>query len=249
MMKISELDLGLDGDSSDHLELVRLAVQNMTARNHHLRLENWILVNFCNAFNRQSAQSFEWTRRCNSADCAAGEQPPDYLISAQPDSTAQFVEVTELLDPGRERQREYRETLDKVERFGIDFAARDLPDTPRSYEPALIEKAREVLQKKFAKRYPRGTWLIVYFNPQLMSPAGDDSHSFGARVLHRALTQLAAPGRIEQVWILTNTLRVERVHRPAFLGARPQHPRIFYFPDLTVGFISPARETSAGPRR
>jgi hypothetical protein len=35
---ISELDLGLDSDSSDHRELVSLAVENMTARDHHLQV-------------------------------------------------------------------------------------------------------------------------------------------------------------------------------------------------------------------
>ena len=212
MIKITELDLGLDGgDSSDHLELVRRAVESMTARDHHEKLENWILVNFCNVFNRQSPQSFEWTRRCNSADCHAGDQPPDYMVASQPDSIPQLVEVTEVLDPDRERQREYREALDKVERFGIDLAVQHLPDTPAFYESELVEEARELLRKKFAKRYPPNTWLIVYFNPQLFAPAGDDSHSFGVRVIQRALAQLAHPDRIEQVWVLTNTLRIKRM--------------------------------------
>jgi len=92
--------------------LVRLAVENMTARDHYVRLENWILANFCNAFNRQCAHSFEWTRRCNLANCAGDDQPPDYMISARPDSTPKLVEVTELLDPGRERRREYRDDDD-----------------------------------------------------------------------------------------------------------------------------------------
>ncbi len=211
MMKISELDLGLDGNSSDHIELVRRAVESMTARDHHLKLENWVLATFCNAFNREGAQRFEWARRCKSTDCEAGDQPPDYMIATQPDSTPQLVEVTEVLDPGRERQREYRETLEKVERFGIDFAVRGLPDTPGSYESAFVVKAREVLQKKFAKRYPRSTWLIAYFNPQLPAPAGRDSHSFGVRVFQRALAQLAAPDRVEQVWMLSNTFKIERL--------------------------------------
>jgi len=211
MIRISELDVGLDGDSSDHIELVRRAVENMTARDHHLKLENWILANFCNAFNQEGAPHFEWTRRCNSTDCEAGDQPPDYMIATQPDSTCQLVEVTEVLDPGRERQREYRETLEKVERFGIDFAVRGLPDTPGSYESAFVEKAREVLQKKFAKRYPRGTWLIAYFNPQLLAPAGGDSHSFGVRVFQRALAQLAGPDRVDQVWMLSNTFSIQRL--------------------------------------
>jgi len=91
--------MGLD------MELVRLAVENMTARDHHVQFENWILANFCNAFNRRSDQSFEWTRRCRSANCADDDQPPDYMISARPDSTPQLVEVPEVLDPGREPSR------------------------------------------------------------------------------------------------------------------------------------------------
>jgi hypothetical protein len=211
MMRIAELDLGLDGDSSDPIELVRRAAENMTASDHHLKLENWILANFCNAFNRESAKRFEWTRRCNSTDCDAGDQPPDYMIATEPDSRPQLVEVTEILDPGRERQREYRETLEKVERCGIDFAVRGLPDTPGFYESAFVDQAREVFQKKFAKRYPLGTWLIGYFNPQLLSLDGGDSHSFGIRVFQQALAQLAAPYRVKQVWMLSNTLKVERL--------------------------------------
>jgi len=209
-MRISELDLGTPGAPLNHLELVRLAAQDMTDRDHS-RLENSTIFYFCAAYNREEAGQFEWVRRCERADCRPSDKPPDYLVATEPNSAPQFVEVTEVLDRNRKRQKEYREILQKVEQCGIEFAMRDLPETPADYESELIRQAVEVLQGKFGKRYPVGTWLVVYFNPALRAPRDEDSHLFGIRVIERAVNELPPPDRIEQVWILSNTLKIARL--------------------------------------
>ena len=202
--------VGTAGETSDLLELVRRATKDI--RDHdRSKLENWIVKSFSDTYNREGAHHLEWVRRCDQSDCAGEDKPPDYMLAAQPDSVRQLVEVTEVLDPGRKRQQEYRETLEKIERCGTDFAARDLPETPASYESDLIRRARVVLEDKFRMRYPRGTWLIVYFNPVLIASSGEDSHSFGVRVIEQALSQLARADRIEQVWMLSNRLKVARL--------------------------------------
>jgi hypothetical protein len=200
MKRISELELGLDQDSTNPAELLHAAVEIMVDRDHR-KLENWILVNFCMSFNREGRERFEWVE-CGEA--------PDYRIFTRPDSEPQPIEVTEVLDPGRKRQKEYVEALNEAERTGDYLVTKDLHEAPADYEAKLVDQARRLLKRKFAKPYPPDTWLVVYFNPVLPA-AGEDSHSFGIRVLRIALDQVGRPERISQIWILTNTLRIARV--------------------------------------
>jgi hypothetical protein len=67
------------------------------------------------------------------------------------------IEISEAMEPGRERVNEYREAKQ------------------RSNEPPLPSKLiepipdpwitlKDVLRKKYAKKYPAQTWLIVYYD-------------------------------------------------------------------------------------
>jgi len=173
----------------------RRAVENMTARDHHLKLENWILANFCNAFNREGIQRFEWTRRCTSTDCEEADQPPDYMIATQPDSTPQLVEVTEVLDPGRERQREYREILEKVERFGIDFAVRGLPDTPGILRIGVCREGSRGAAKKVRQALSPGHLVNRVFQPPAARTCGRRFALIWCESLSTSACSIGGPGQ------------------------------------------------------
>jgi hypothetical protein len=102
--------------------------------------------------------------------CPESSSQPDYVLAAPPDSERQLVEVTEMLDPGSKYQQEHRETLEQVEWCGTDLAARDLPESPASYESDFIKQARVMLEGEFDIPDPRGDWLILYFQASTHAP-------------------------------------------------------------------------------
>ena len=57
------LTFGPEPDTENPEELLRLAHDSMVYRTGSARkLENWILLNFCCAYNRDQTQKFEWVR-------------------------------------------------------------------------------------------------------------------------------------------------------------------------------------------
>jgi len=74
--------MGTAGATSDLLELVRRVTKDI--RDHdRSKLENWIVKNFSDAYNREGAHHLEWVWRCDQSDCAGEDKPPDYMLAAQ----------------------------------------------------------------------------------------------------------------------------------------------------------------------
>src|SRR5277367_361702 len=68
-IRISDLEVWMAGETSDLLELVRRATKDI--RDHdRSKLENRIVKNFNDAYNREARQ-LEWVRRCDQSDCAS----------------------------------------------------------------------------------------------------------------------------------------------------------------------------------
>ena len=205
MKRICDLDVGPEPDTEKPEELLRLAHDSMVYRTERRKLENWILLNFCCAYNRDQTQKFEWVEDVEPPE-------PDYRIYTAQDAPAVACEVTEVLDPGRRRQQEYKSALKDARRTGEYLVARDVPEAPADYDAQLIEQTRAVLSKKFDKtKYPVGSWLVVYFNPTLFMPWHEDTLAYATRILTAALQATAAPQRIAQVWVLTNNGQVARL--------------------------------------
>jgi hypothetical protein len=206
MKRISELDTGETEDHLEPREMLALAVEHMTLEKHKDKLENWTLKNFFSHYNRSHPENFQWARR--------GKPPgePDYLVCSQPDSQPLFVEVTQLLDKGRKRGDEYKSAWKEAERTGDYLAATDMPEPPANYEQQLLDQALYVLNEKFSKPYPLGTWLIVYFDPTLFTAGWTSPHSdtlsFATKILATAASMLKAPDKIKKVWVLTNDGRI-----------------------------------------
>jgi hypothetical protein len=207
MERITELDLGFEPCSNDRKESLRMAVESMADSRQHPKLENWILRNFSDAYNRVTImEKLEWVRR--------GTPPmePDFLVFTQPDGTPIPIEVTEVLDPGRKRQEEYKSAWEQAEQAGDYLVASGVLEPWPSYEEALIAKARDGLVKKYSKKkYPHGTWLVVYFNPTLFMPLHEDTRVFAMHVMQTAIDSLPPPERISQVWILTQDMQITRL--------------------------------------
>jgi len=73
MKRISELDLGFETHTKDPKELLRMGVDSMTDSRQQPKIENWILVNFSQVYNRDRSDKFEWVKR--------GDPPaPDFLV-------------------------------------------------------------------------------------------------------------------------------------------------------------------------
>jgi hypothetical protein len=204
MQRITDLDLGLEPSSDDPKERLRMAVQSMTDSREQRKLENWTLRYFSDAYNRLvNSQKLEWVKR--------GKPPaPDYLVFTRPDAAPIPIEVTELLDPGRKRREEYRFAWEEAERTGDYLPASDMPEPPPDYEEKLVAKAREGLSQKFSKPYPEGTWLVVYFDPEL-KPLFEEARPFALLVMQSAISSLPPPERISQLWVLTQDMQVTRL--------------------------------------
>jgi hypothetical protein len=204
MIRIGELDLGLEAEGKKPRELLQRAVGSMVYRSERPKLENWILFNFCLAYNRNRTEKFEWCERRPPPE-------PNFRLYTQPGSRSLPLEVTELLDPGRERDREYKWAWETAESTGDYLIASELSDPPADYDDRLIEHARHLLSKKFGKDYPQETWLVVYFDPTLFTQFGEDALSYGMHILRAALNSVVTPERIRQVWLLTNELRIAQL--------------------------------------
>ncbi|MGO9058122.1 MAG: hypothetical protein ACLQU2_12190 [Candidatus Binataceae bacterium] len=190
--------------------MLTLAVEHMRLQKHKEKIENWILRNFFCHYNRLQSETFQWTTR--------GKPPgePDYLVFSQPDCQPLFVEVTELLDKGRKRGDEYKAALEEAKTTGDYLTATVMPPATADYEQQLMEQARYVLEQKFSKPYPLGTWLIVYFNPTSFTPGWNTSPqsetlSFAMKILAEAAKTLNNPDKIKQLWVLTNDGRIGKL--------------------------------------
>jgi hypothetical protein len=210
LSRISELDTGGTEDRLEPREMLTLAVEHMTLQKHKEKIENWILSNFFSHYNRSQPETFQWTMR--------GKPPgePDYLVFSQPGGQPLFVEVTELLDKGRKRGDEYKAALEEAKKTGDYLSATEMAPPPPDYEQHLVEQSRYVLEKKFAKPYPRVTWLIVYFNPTSFTLGWNTSSQsetldFAIKILAEAARTLNSPDKIEQVWVLTNDGRIGKI--------------------------------------
>jgi hypothetical protein len=171
MTRVSELDVGLEDDTEEPKELLRRAVDSMTNVRLRRRLENWTLRSFCEAYNRGRSEPFEWV------ESGVPPKEPDYKLYTQLDVTPTPVEVTELLDPGRKRDDEYKLAWETATRTGDYLPGEFPPDPPADYDWQLIAGARTLFCKKFSKDYPEGTWLVVYFNPTLFTAFQEDTLS------------------------------------------------------------------------
>jgi hypothetical protein len=135
-------------------------------------------------------------------------ESPDYRVFTRRDSPPLLVEVTELLEPDRQRDKEYKDADARMRSEGVDCEACDALPAPPNFENELITRARNRLSEKFLMPYPQGTWLIVYFNLTLYQPYWDDELAFAVSILQRAVASLPRPAVIEQLWLLTNDLRI-----------------------------------------
>jgi hypothetical protein len=203
--RISELDVGLEDYTEEPQELLRRAVDSMTNIELRRRLENWTLRYFCEAYNRGRSEQFEWV------ESGAPPKEPDYKLYTQLGATPTPVEVTELLDPGRKRDDEYKLAWETARCTGDYLPGEFPPDPPADYDRQLIAGARTLLSKKYSKDYPAGTWLVVYFNPTLFTAFQEDTLVYAKRILSAALDSLPKPKLISQVWLLTNDLRVVKL--------------------------------------
>jgi hypothetical protein len=157
--RISELDVGLEEDIVEPKELLRRAVDSMTNVKLRRKLENWTLRYFCEAYNRGRSEQFEWV------ESGVPPREPDYKLYTQLDVTPTPVEITELLDPGRKRDDEYKLAWDTARRTGDYIPGEFPPDPPADYDWQLISGARTLLCKKFSKGYPKGYLARRVFQP------------------------------------------------------------------------------------
>jgi hypothetical protein len=202
MKRIAELDTGTAYDSPEPAASFNAVVEHMATPKGRRQRENWILRRFFEIYNSGQLGTFEWV------EC--GERP-DYRVFVRPDSEPLPVEVTEFLDPDRKRDKEFKEALGRMKARGVDSDVRFVPDTPPDYEEQLTKHARAKLGDKFGKTYPPRTWLIVYFNIVRLIPFDQDALAFAVRIIQAAVDTLSPPERIEQLWLLTNDRRIERL--------------------------------------
>jgi hypothetical protein len=198
LTRIADLDVGLEGDTEEDRELLRRAVESMTNIKLRRRLENWILRYFCEAYNRDRLEKFEWV------ESGVPPKEPDYRLYTQQRGQVTPLEVTELLDPGRKRDEEYKLAWEMAERTGDFLPGEFPPDPPADYDQKLIAQAQTLLRKKFGKDYPRDTWLVVYFNLTLFTAFQEDTLTYAHRILKAALDSLPEPRQIAQVWVLAD---------------------------------------------
>ena len=210
MKRIAELDTGTGYDSPEPAASLDAVVEHMATSKGRRQRENWILRRFFEIYNSDQSRTFEWVE--------SGERP-DYRVYTQPESEPLPVEVTEFLDPDRKRDKEFKEALARAKSRGVDFDVRFVPDTPSDYEQQLTVHARAKLADKFGKAYPPGTWLVVYFNIVRLIPFDQDALAYAVRIFQAAIDALSPPERIEQLWLLTNDSRIERL-RLGYPGIR-----------------------------
>jgi hypothetical protein len=96
MQRISELDVGDGTYTEGQHELLLRAVDNIANSKFQPKLENWILVNFCEIYSRSRSERFEWVER--------GRPPaPDFRIFTQmvKDRSANILVAIVHLEPNR----------------------------------------------------------------------------------------------------------------------------------------------------
>ena len=167
-------------------------VDFMTKEENKKAREEWILRHFADSYNRSHLPLIEYVESAEA---------PDFMVFSCAVDEGQPIEIAELLEPGRKRDAQYKSKI----------TIRENPAPEADYEDRLVTHASKLLSRKLSKAYPRGTWLIVYFNPD-KGIFQDDLLSFAVRVMSRALEPLAAPAAISQIWILTNGGDVERIY-------------------------------------
>lgn len=202
MKRIAELDTGTGYDSPEPADSFDDVVKHMATSKGKRQRENGTLRRFFEVYNRGRPDRLEWVEYSES---------PDYRVYTLPDSPSLPVEVTELLEPERQRDREYKEAYARMKSEGVDYDLRVALPAPPKFEADLVAHARDQLADKFQKPYPRGTWLIIYFNLTLYEPYWGDECAFAMSVLQRALVSLARPAMVEQLWLLTNDSRIAKL--------------------------------------
>ncbi len=155
MKRIADLDSGTGYSSPTPVVSFDAVVKHMATSKGKRQRENWALRRFFDIYNSESPEPFEWVEYSES---------PDYRVFRQPNSSPLPVEVTELLEPERQRDREYKDAYARMKSRGVDYDARLALPVPPNFENDLVTRARSQLADKFLKAYPSGTWLIVYFN-------------------------------------------------------------------------------------
>jgi hypothetical protein len=161
MKRIAELDTGTGYDSPEPVVSFDAVVKHMATSKGKRQRENWTLQRFFEVYNRGRPEPFEWVEYSES---------PEYRVFTRRDSPPLLVEVTELLEPDRQRDKEYKDADARMRSEGVDCEVRDALPAPPNFENELITRARNQLSEKFLMPYPQGTWLIVYFNLTLYQP-------------------------------------------------------------------------------
>lgn len=126
------------------------------------------------------------------------QRVPDFtLYSGESDVTpACEIEITEILEPGRRRHDYYR--------FGP--MSSDNPEPGPDYMTKLVDHVGGELGKKFAKSYPSGSWLVLYFQPEKLiywRLRGTDKE-FVDQVMGQALKNQTVRRGISELWVLLN---------------------------------------------
>jgi hypothetical protein len=202
MKRITELDTGTGYDSPKPVNSFDEVVKHMATSKGKRTRENWILRTFFEVHNRELEEPFEWV------ECS---ESPDYRVFTRPDSEPLPVEVTELLEQERQRDREYKDAYARMKSRNVDYDARLKSPAPPNFENDLITHARSRLADKFVKPYPPGTWLIVYFNLTLYNPYWDDAFPFAMNILQKAVASLPRPAAITQLCLLANGRRIATI--------------------------------------
>lgn len=133
-----------------------------------LRVQNESLSNADFHIDRRFQVDMEWWVLGKAVECLAqaGDKTPVFAVKANHVDFMTFdrngvpfcpIEITEALEPGRQRAKEYQDAKQ------MSIGAKP--------EGKLIETIaypwktlRKVLSNKYQKSYPSCTWLIVYFN-------------------------------------------------------------------------------------
>jgi len=167
--------------------------------------EQFYLGNFVQLYNEAAD-----TKVTFAEHLPEGRRPqPDFAVYEDTGAVHCYIEVTEWLEPYRNRDEEYRETFRE--------GARPVGGVPGFAPASPIERLRDQLRKKLREKapfYPCDTWLLVDDNVGLGFYAWADRTFGDVEVARAVVDELRSElTNISQVWLLREVTRPMTVHR------------------------------------
>ena len=143
--------------------------------------EIWTLGRFADAYNSEIESAIVFAESIPEQQVAM----PDFAVFDRLARFAYYVEVTELLNPGRRRDQEYALSPASIL-------------NQRSFSQSSLSSAKKNLKriftKKLRKRYPDDTRLVVYLNLGVpLSDSYDEDVQITASVLYDSFSSISSP--------------------------------------------------------